>query len=203
MNKAKLIESINENQELLQDLTQNEFLQNNFLGMLRNIEKIIPEDSRYNFYTNLKTLRIKFTDEAMLEQQQGGAYFRNNNEIIIDKKMLNIIGKNLKNDSIEIDDDFLMILYHELIHMASTTIDENGGVSGFQNIVKTKEGDLLYSDILEGMTEGLTEYLTLLAFGKKESETMTNYDEQINIIKRLSNIVGLETMKKTFFDNIN
>ena len=37
MNNNALIEILNSNQGLLQDLAQSEFLQNNFMGLLRNI----------------------------------------------------------------------------------------------------------------------------------------------------------------------
>ena len=52
MNKNALIEILNSNQELLQDLTQSEFLQNNLVGMLRNVESIIPEDTKCNNKSN-------------------------------------------------------------------------------------------------------------------------------------------------------
>lgn len=136
MNKNTLIEILNSNQELLQDLAQSEFLQNNFVGMLRNVESIIPEDSRDNFYTNLKTLRLNFNDETMIEKQQGGAYLRKNNEISMDKGILNIAGRKISEGEIDFDEEILISIYHELLHMASTTRDEFGGVSGFQDIHK-------------------------------------------------------------------
>ncbi len=201
MNKNALIEILNSNQELLQDLTQSEFLQNNLVGMLRNVESIIPEDSRDNFYTNLKTLRLNFEDETMIEQQHAGAYSRKNNEISMDKSMLSIAGKNISRGEIDFDEQMLMGMYHELLHMASTTRDEFGGVSGFQDIHKDENGELLYADVLEGMTEGFTEYLTLLAFDKDNFETSSTYGRQINSVNHLSMIVGLDTMNKAYFNN--
>lgn len=203
MNKNTLIEILNSNQELLQDLAQSEFLQNNFVGMLRNLESIIPEDSRENFYTNLKSLRLNFNDETMIEKQHGGAYSRKNNEISMDKSILNIAGRKISDGEINFDEEMLMAMYHELLHMASTTRDDYGGVGGFQNIEKTEEGEFLYADILEGMTEGFTEYLTLLSFGKENFETSSTYGRQINSMNHLSMIVGLETMKKAYFNNRN
>lgn len=203
MNKNTLIEILNSNQELLQDLAQSEFLQNNFVGMLRNLESIIPEDSRENFYTNLKTLRLNFNHETMIEKQHGGAYSRKNNEISMDKSILNIAGRKISDGEINFDEEMLMAMYHELLHMASTTRDDYGGVGGFQNIEKTEEGEFLYVDILEGMTEGFTEYLTLLSFGKENFETSSTYGRQINSMNHLSMIVGLEIMKKAYFNNRN
>ena len=84
----------------MQDLTQSEFLQNNLVGMLRNIESIIPEDSRANFYTNLKSLRLNFEDETMIEQH-AGAYSCKNNEISMDKSMLSIARKNISRGEID------------------------------------------------------------------------------------------------------
>lgn len=203
MNENTLIEILNSNQQLLQDLAQSKFLQNNFVGMLRNVESLIPEDSRENFYTNLKTLRLNFNNKAMIEKQQGGSYSRKNNEISIDKGILNIVGKGISDGEINFDEEVLMSLYHELLHMASTTRDDYDEVGGFQNIEKTEEGKFLYADIFEGMTEGFTEYLTLLAFDKENFETFSTYGRQINSMSHLSMIVGLETMKKAYFNNRN
>lgn len=200
--KNYLIEILNSNTGLLQDLTHNDFLQENFIGMLRNIESIIPEDSRENFYTNLKTLRLNFNDEIILKQH-GGAYSPKNNEISIDKTMINLAGKNISREEEIFDEQTLMSMYHELLHMASTTIDDFGYVSGFQNINRTENGEFLYADILEGMTEGFTEYLTLLAFEKENFQTFSTYGRQVNSMNHLSLIVGLETIKKAYFNNKN
>lgn len=66
MNNNALIEILNSNQGLLQDLAQSEFLQNNFMGLLRNIESIIPDDCRDNFYRNLQVMRISFARDLWI-----------------------------------------------------------------------------------------------------------------------------------------
>ena len=59
MDKGYLVEILKQNKDLSQDLSKNPFVRNELLGVLRNIELLIPEDSRQNFYTNLKTLRFE------------------------------------------------------------------------------------------------------------------------------------------------
>lgn len=201
MNNDELIEIINLNQELLKDLTQSDFLQKNLVGMLRNVESIIPEDSRDNFYTNLKSLRLNFENETMLEQEHAGVYSSKKNEIAIDKRMLSIAGKNISRGEIHFDEEILMAIYHELLHMASTTRDDYLSIGGFKNI-ETADGEFLYGEVLDGMTEGFTEYLTLLAFNKENFETSSTYGRQINSVNHLSMIVGLDTMKKAYFNNV-
>lgn len=53
------------------------------------------------------------------------------------------------------------------------------------------------------MTEGFTECLALLAFDKQNHETSSIYGKQINLMNHLSMIVGLENMKKAYFNNRN
>ena len=64
LDKKYLNEIINSNQGLLEDLLKSKVLRENLVGILRSIEASIPEDSRENFYKNLKTLRISFNKEG-------------------------------------------------------------------------------------------------------------------------------------------
>lgn len=204
MKEDMLIQILNSNQELLRGLAQCGFFQKNFVGMLRNIESIIPKDSRENFYTNLKTLRLNFNNETMMENCCFGAYSHKSNQIYMDKGVLAMVGRNISVEELDFDESMLMTMYHELLHMASDTRgDIYNEVTGFQNIKKTEEGEFLYADVLDGMSEGFTEYLTLLAFGKGNNETFSIYGKQVNIMSRLSDIVGLDTMKKAYFNNKN
>lgn len=204
MRNDYLSEILNANTNLLQDLSVNKFLQNEFLGMLKNIETIIPEDSRENFYKNLKTLRLNICDTTEIDENSGGFYNRKTNEIGINKDMLeNLRITNKSSDVEELKCMILETMYHELLHMASTTRDEKTGyyVSGFQNIERDQNGEFLYGETFEGMTEGFAEKLTVLTFRKNTFESNSMYGRQINFVDHLSELTDLETMKRTFFNN--
>ena len=88
MDKEYLIRIIKSNQNLLEDLKKSQYIQNEFLGMVRSIESMIPEDSRENFYKNLKTLRINIIDTQDMKENAAGVYKKKSNEICINKNMI-------------------------------------------------------------------------------------------------------------------
>ena len=201
MDHTKLIKVVNSNQGLLKDLMKSKFLQDNFMGILRNIESIIPEDCRHNLYKNLETLRICFS--------RSESFALNDSTVInINKKLIYLVDNNIKsNTEIDFEEELLMELYHELLHIASNTIeivDEKvKGNGGFQNILKTKDEKSEFINEFGGLTEGFTQYLTLQAFKRKSKDDNTKYDKQIEKAQKLVNIVGLETVKKSYFNNRN
>lgn len=206
MSNDYLREILNTNHSLLQDLTNSQYVQNEFLGMLRSIEAIIPEDSRENFYRNLKTLRLNISDTTQILGNAAGLYSGRTNEICINKNMLDKLSANNRMQDVEeLKDVILMTIYHELLHMASTTRDEktNYYASGFQHIERSDDGEFLYSEEFQGMTEGFTEKLTILAFGKRTFESTSQYGRQMNLVEHLSQLTGLEAMKRAYFNNRN
>lgn len=206
MSKDYLREILNANHDLLHDLRSSQYVQNEFLGMLKNIETIIPEDSRENFYKNLKTLRLDVSDTTEVAQNVAGLYSGRTNKICINKNLLDKLSANNQLQGVdELEDVILMTIYHELLHMASTTRDEetNYYASGFQHMERNEDGDFLYSEEFQGMTEGFTEKLTILAFGKKNFESDSEYERQMNLVEHISQLTGLESMKRAYFNNRN
>lgn len=203
MENNYLIEILNSNNNLLQDLDNNEYIKSQFLGLLRNIEITIPQDSRENFYTNLKTLRLS---ARTMKEAVFGAYLKQTNTICINKDAFNILNKDgaIQNNQ-ELEDLILMSIYHELLHMAQTTRDEttNYYATGFQHIERNENGEILYEEELKGMTEGFTELLTLQAFGKKIYESFSSYGRQANLLAHLSLLTDLDTIKRACFNNRN
>ena len=63
MNNKYLVEVLNSNNDFGQDLSKVPYLQVQILGILRNIEITIPEDSRENLYANLRGVRLEITDD--------------------------------------------------------------------------------------------------------------------------------------------
>ncbi len=199
--KNTLIETLNSNQGLFEDINKNVFFARNIVGILRNIESVIPEDCRENFYTNLKTLRLNFDSMDMLDKGYAGSYDSKSNTIRMDNYMLVSAGKGMYPNGINFDEETLMILYHELLHMSSCSRDDSFNTAGFRNIVKDANGEVLYEDLFCGMDEGFTELLATLAFGKQPQDTTSSYEPQIHIMKSLASIVGFENIKRAYFDN--
>lgn len=196
-----LIGIVKSNQWLQRDLTESKFLQDNLLGMLRNIESIIPDDCRENFYKNLLTLRICFHKDE--------SFNLNGSTIInLNKKLNYVVEHNIHSDmGNDFEELLLMEMYHELLHLASNTIqisdDKVHGNSGFQEVTKDESGEVQFTNEFNGLTEGFTQFLTLLSFKKSLNDDTTKYDKQIEAVKLLIEKVGLETMKRAYFNNRN
>lgn len=193
--KNGLNEIISKNEFLLQDVEPTQQMQIDVVGVLRNIESIIPEDSRENFYTNLRTLRVVYGDELLDEKNAAGLYNKKTNTITLNRNIFTSVGS--------LDGQALMTIYHEMLHMASTRRDERTGyfASGFQNLVQDENGEVLYEEELTGMTEGFTELLVTQAFGKRTFETMAAYGKQMNFTEHLALIAKMETIKRAYFNN--
>ena len=211
MNNKYLVEVLNSNNDFGQDLSKVPYLQVQILGILRNIEITIPEDSRENLYANLRGVRLEITDDPSFFKKGEyivGQYRKKSNTLCLNKSVLAAMFDSMNRaeslqEREEIEDEILMNLYHELLHMASTTRDEetNYYVSGFQHIERYENGEVMHVEEFEGMTEGFTELLTLLAFGKTKLGTTSLYGKQIDRMDSITNLVDIETMKKAFFNN--
>ncbi len=197
MANNRLIEILNSNTGLLEDLLKSKFLQNEILGMLKSIEATIPEECRENFYNNLSTLRICFNHDK--------SFCVNNSTVInLDKRLIYLAENNTEN---KFKEELLMEAYHELLHLASNTIQvidgEVRGNGGLQEKPKIQDGKMEFTDEYEELTEGLSQLLTLRAFGKKSKEDTSKYSTQVEKAKILVKKVGLDTMKRVFFNNRN
>ena len=200
MNINHIDEIINKNSKMLENINEYDNICMQIRGILKNIESIIPEDSRENFYTNLSTLNIICTESINSNPDAVGGYNEKENHIYVNKNML----ENTKISEHSVD-MVLRTMYHELLHMASTTRDEEKKYysSGFENKFMNKDGEFMYSESLVGMSEGITEKLAIDAFDKKSYESFSVYLKQMNFIEHMSLLVGMETIKKAYFNNRN
>ena len=201
MDRNILIETINSNSGLAQDVNKSAFVHDNFMGILRNIEAIIPEKAKSNFYKNLGTLRISTNGDSSFS-------LIDSTVINLDKKQIFLVDNKITNDNgIDFSDSLCMEFYHELLHLASNTITvENGSVTGhggFQSIIKNENGEYQFGNEndFNGLTEGFTQYLTLCAFNKNIDDDTSSYTPQINAVKKLIDIVGINALKEVYFDN--
>jgi hypothetical protein len=83
--------------------------------------------------------------------------------------------------------------------------DRQKGYAGFQNTYTNENGQVTYgeADALNGLSEGFTQYLALKAMNLNIEQDTSNYAEQINTVQKLVDIVGIDVVKKAYFDNRN
>ena len=188
----KIIEIINNNPDLISDINNHPSLINNLLGILKNIEKNIPENCRQNFYKNLGLLRIVPSVQSMCSLESP--------VICIDEKLLSLADNNRVNEEVNFTDILVESLYHELLHLFSTSyvVDlEISNVSGFSGFVFDFKDLDQSNNLLNGLTEGFTQYLTLI----NNNSNFANYDIQIECVRKLIDIVGIDTVKESYFNN--
>lgn len=165
---------------------------NTFVSVL---EEKISKDNLRLLYNNMSTLKIE-NKSILLEQVLGifkdntttGQYYLEDNVIsILPLKDKNILGKYV---GVEIE-EYIVNLYHELLHMSSTVLDreKNMVFSGFSQIGKVGIGialDDAYTEIL------LYRYFNL------DKEYMS-YKYEVIITTLIEDIIGKDKMTDLYF----
>lgn len=165
---------------------------NTFVSVL---EEKISKDNLRLLYNNMSTLKIE-NKSILLEQVLGifkdntttGQYYLEDNVIsILPLKDKNILSKYV---GVEIE-EYIVNLYHELLHMSSTVLDreKNMVFSGFSQIGKVGIGialDDAYTEIL------LYRYFNL------DKEYMS-YKYEVIITTLIEDIIGKDKMTNLYF----
>lgn len=203
MEKRNLKEIISSNESIQKAMRQSPFLKSNLIGMLKNIEINIPEECRDNLYNNLETVEILCDSYCM----SCSADF---NAVGIDYRLIWLADNNVVGENVGAFSDVLALsLYHELLHLASSTNivenDRTKGYAGFQNTYINENGQVTYGEVdaLNGLSEGFTQYLALKALDLNIEQDTSNYAVQINAAQKLVDVVGIDVVKKAYFDNRN
>lgn len=177
-------------------LTEDKLLQEMIHKFIKVLEANLTQDNLKLLYNNISTLKIE-NKSIFFEIIQGlfkkntitGYYFLDENIISViplkDKKIIHkILGASLK--------EYIINLYHELLHMSSTTIDKKNSIafSGFSQITK---------DIGIGIAldDGYTEKL-LYKYFDLDKEEMT-YKYEILISELVEEIIAEEKMINYYF----
>lgn len=168
--------------EFISDKSELNNLDSHILQDIQYFEKqildIIPNEYLNNYYNNISTLKYYNNPYDLRKFLNSAGYY--------DAKwnrLVNITDYNSK--------QYGRVIFHELMHMASTT---NNGMIGFMN----KKGQGI------GLMEGYTEYLVLKYFGKKINYTFENphaYFVEVQIARIISLIIGEDKMLKYYFTN--
>ena len=166
-----------------------EALQRNFGELneeILNFYLILSEKLPYavpNFLDRLSSLDIIISRDSYNEHT--GKYYRDENNLVVYLPRSSVY---------EISPEFRETLYHELLHMASSYINENKGVSGFLNEIKTP---FHRTDIASILNEGYTELLTKRYFKCTDKEY---YKKEVLLASKIEEFIGREEMEKAYFE---
>jgi|GEM_PF-6784955 len=166
----------------------------NLMPLLKNIEQLIPIDCRGNFYRNLKTIKI---DNSQV-LNEAGDYNLQDNVIKISSDFENQLKKAFKTDTLEpsmVEYHLNATIFHELLHMASSTYDEE--TESVYNGLDVNVPGTRIVDGNRGLNEGVTEALTQLYY--PEIIKRTGYLEEIALSSHLMSIVGSDKVLKQYF----
>lgn len=175
------------------------------LPFLEWLEKLIPEDSRDNFYRNIRTLSIDYNFEYLDRKKSNnvdtnvegvGEYNCTSNHITINKEYLEYLSS-ISNDDDFIYNNYAVSIMHELAHMASANYDRK------TNISKCGFNTYPFSDVNDnnrGLTEGLTELISFTAIPFVSLYT-SGYFKEMKIAKQLEMIVGTNVLLESYFSN--
>jgi hypothetical protein len=167
----------------------------NINTFLLYVENLIPSNYRNDFYHSLATLKINFNKDNVPETKRGFYRFEDNSITIYTKKFIDDQNKN-KSDSLAVEKIniiFYKTLLHELLHMASTKNINNQIISGFDNVLSDLEAEKN-----RGITEGLTEFITIKAFPNGCAYD-TSYYMECAFAAQLIEIIGLEPVLSAYF----
>ena len=165
----------------------------NFNEIIYKFYQVLEENFSHNnlsaFYKNLKELKIKTRNYNILDlismqlfhTIDAGEYSTNKNKLTVLEKESDYISS---------------IVFHELLHMASTIETAQTTFTGFyQKSKKTKK------NIGIALNEGYTEYLNKKYFN---SHLETIFEEEISIAERIEFIIGKDKMQELYFTaNLN
>ena len=186
-----IISTLKKNELLLKDISNHSAISEMFMGILRNIERTIPEDYRQQYYYNLSCLRIVLGEKTECSL--------NAPVVVIDEKLLKLADLGYVGEHVSFKDSLLEELYHELLHLASTDyrIDSNNNVFGYSGFIVNRIDHIISNSVFNGLTEGFTQYLTII----NTDLNMANYDVQVECAKKLVELVGIDVVKQCYFNN--
>ena len=175
------------------------------LPFLEWLEKLIPEDSRDNFYRNIRTLSIDYNFECLDRKKSNnvdtnvegvGEYNCTSNHITINKEYLEYLSS-ISNDEDFIYNNYAVSIMHELAHMASANYDRKTNISkcGFNTYPFSDA-----NDNNRGLTEGMTELISFTAIPFVSLYT-SGYFKEMKIAKQLEMIVGANVLLESYFSN--
>lgn len=135
----------------------------------KTLEKKLDPELLQIFYKNINSLTVEKVEK--IHNKYSIAYYNPYNNVITYK-----------------EENVAQIIYHELLHLASSIVNDKGT---FLGISQLNENGL----IGEGIDEGYTQVLAKRFF----PETSDSYDFQTYVAAHIENIIGKNKMMKFYF----
>ncbi len=183
--------------DMIVNANSNIVLDENTKVYLKQLEKLIPENLRENFYHNLQTVKIIYDDNSIQNRKNGatGKYNSKTNTITILKNYIinNAISHGLDNK--EVAKTFYQCLIHEFVHMAANGYNKN---TNEEYIGFNKEK--MYKN--EGIDEGMAEFISSVVVNPKYNIN-TGYDIERYLTSQICTIIGYENLAQLYFKNLN
>ena len=136
--------------------------------VISNIESVIPEDARNNFYRNLQSVQIEVTNEEETRKDTGtmraGYYNPVENKLCFSEEALQLLKSMPLHDGSDGSVRALSIVVHELLHMASSHYDKDTGIVRSGMDILNTDGTSISAN--SALTEGITENLAALVVEK-------------------------------------
>lgn len=158
------------------------------------LQQNLSRDAKTAIYKFASTLENRFSKEDLIN------FYNNINEARIKKRRIYLIAGvqglyNYRENKLSISN--LKLIFHELLHLASSAKDEERGIyrSGFHTV--KYRGKMLFSTIGRGINEGYTELLTRRYF-EEQSIKAGDYNSEVEIAGHLEEIVGRDKMEKMY-----
>lgn len=145
------------------------------------ITSFVPKEYLINFYNNVKNLKLKPKKSNTISKTFEASYDAVDNYLKI---------------NVDVDE---YVIYHELLHMASSTYQNGIAYSGFnQASLNFSSGIILNVGV--GLNEGYTELLNKRYFSKEENiNASEQYYYLTFVAERLEEILGENVMNKYYF----
>ena len=186
---------------LYQEISDNKVLENKILNnddisanayILKGLKAIIwgiPSSYLNNLYKNIDTLQVEESNDI----EEKACYNSMENKIILNKEYMDMATEEEK----------LVTVIHELLHMASFNYDIETSVisNGFSNI--NVNGDTVYESKNTGLTEGFIEALAMtLVYGeKRDSIEDRSYLVERSLVLQLLTLIDKRVVFESFFNN--
>lgn len=154
------------------------------LNFAQFLTTTFPDYDLTNFYNNINELKVKEKNLLGLWLATGvgavGLYLAKSNSILVHSKISN--------------SEIKMVLFHELLHMASTVIKDGVRYTGFCQ-KRIKNG---ISIIGKGLNEGYTQLLTV-RYCKGPDIGGPSYKQTLKIMKFLEKAIGQKKVESLYF----
>ena len=147
-------------------------LKSHILNFTKTLKEI-GQNNLDNYQRNIKTLKIEISDFTNRKTNNAATYNERENKIYL--------------RDLFIDDSF----YHELLHVASTKVDEDNIYSGIS-----------LNDYNVGLNEGFTQLLTEEYFSINKEDTLT-YPYETLVAKIIYLIMGKDMLNSYLQADIN